>query len=225
MARKIHPISYRLGITKTWDSRWISLKNMAEWLRDDEIVRSVIMKKIKPAGIARIEFERTPERYRIFIKASRPGLIIGRGGKGIEDLTKAIEKALKKKISLSLNVEEVKRTEVSANVVAQNIAWDLERRMRFRRVIKKHLDTMLQNPEVTGARIAVAGRLDGAEIARREWLAKGRISLHTLRSDVDFGETTATTTYGAIGIKVWVCKGEIFDKDDRQSAKPRLRKR
>jgi small subunit ribosomal protein S3 len=198
---------------------------MAEWLRDDEIVRKVIMDRIKPAGVARIEFERTPERYRIFIKASRPGLIIGRGGKGIEELTKAIEKALGKKLALSLNVEELKRTEVSAQVVAHNIAWDLERRMRFRRVIKKHLDGMLQNNDVTGARIAVSGRLDGAEIARREWLAKGRMSLQTLRSNVDYGEATARTTYGAIGIKVWVCKGEIFEKEVQPKRQPRRHKR
>ncbi|MFH1188543.1 MAG: 30S ribosomal protein S3 [bacterium] len=224
MARKIHPIAYRLGITKTWDSRWISPKNMAEWLRDDEIVRTVIMQRLKAAGVARIEMERTAERYKIFIKASRPGLIIGRGGKGIEELTKAIEKALKKKTSLSLNVEELKRTEISAQVISQNIVWDLERRMRFRRVIKKHLENTLQNTEVTGARISVSGRLDGSEIARREWLAKGKISLHTLRADVDYGESTAFTTYGTIGVKVWVCKGEIFNKEEKET-NSRYRKR
>jgi len=210
MARKINPTSYRLGITKNWESRWISPKNAAAWLREDEIIRTVIMAKIKTAGVAGIEIERTAERYKIYIKASRPGLIIGRGGKGIEDLTKAIEKALGRKLSLSLNVEELKRTEISAAVVAQNIAWDLERRMKFRRVMKKYMESVMQNPDVQGVKIAVGGRLDGAEIARREWLADGKIALQTLRSNVDYSPATAFTTYGTIGIKVWIAKGEIF---------------
>ena len=133
MARKVNPNVFRLGINKAWDSRWFNLKNMRAWLKEDEEIREVIMKKIGLAGIARIEIERTPNRYKIFIKASRPGLIIGRGGKGIEDLNKAIEKIVNAKVALSVNVEELKRTEISSNVVAQNIAWDLEKRMRYRR--------------------------------------------------------------------------------------------
>lgn len=210
MARKINPTSYRLGITKNWESRWISPKNAAAWLREDETIRTVIMSKIKMAGIAGIEIERTAERYKVFIKASRPGLIIGRGGKGIEDLTKAIEKAVGRKLSLSLNVEELKRNDISAAVVAQNIAWDLERRMKFRRVMKKYMESVMQHPDAQGVKIAVGGRLDGAEIARHEWLANGKISLQTLRSNVDYSPATAYTTYGTIGIKVWICKGEIF---------------
>ncbi len=210
MARKINPISYRIGINKPWSSRWISSKNMAQWLEEDEKVRKIVMEKIGLAGIAKVEIERTPDKYKIFIKASRPGLIIGRGGKGIEDLTKLLEKVIKSRVALSLNIEELKRTEVSSAVQAQSIAWDLEKRMKFRRTIKKYIDLIMQNRDVKGVKIAAAGRLDGNEIARREWLAKGRLPLTTLRSDVDYGEATAFTTYGTIGIKVWIYKGEIF---------------
>lgn len=210
MARKINPNVYRLGINRNWDSRWINLKNMKAWLMEDEKIRDIIMKRIGLAGIARIEIERTPNRYKIFIKASRPGLIIGRGGKGIEDLNKEIEKTINAKVALSVNVEELKRTEISAAVVAQNIAWDLEKRMRYRRTIKKQLDLAMQNKEVKGCKVAVSGRLDGNEIARGEWLAKGKIPLSTLRSDIDYGTATAITAMGTVGIKVWIYKGEIF---------------
>ncbi|MDE2096010.1 MAG: 30S ribosomal protein S3 [Patescibacteria group bacterium] len=211
MGRRIKPNSYRLGITKPWDVRWITNKrNFAVWLEEDEKIRALIMKKIGQAGVARIEIERTPDRYRIFIKASRPGLIIGRGGKGVEDLTKALEKAIKSKVALNLSVEELKRTEVSATVVAQNIAWDLEKRFKFRRTIKKYLDSLKQNRDVKGAKITVSGRLDGNEIARTETLMSGKLPLSTLRADIDYGEATAFTTYGTIGIKVWINRGEIF---------------
>ncbi|MCL5291095.1 MAG: 30S ribosomal protein S3 [Actinobacteria bacterium] len=211
MGRRIKPNSYRLGITKPWDARWITNKrNFAAWLEEDEKIRALIMKKIGQAGVARIEIERTPDRYRIFIKASRPGLIIGRGGKGVEDLTKALEKAIKSKVALNLSVEELKRTEVSATVVAQNIAWDLEKRFKFRRTIKKYLDSLKQNRDVKGAKITVSGRLDGNEIARTETLMSGKLPLSTLRADIDYGEATAFTTYGTIGIKVWINRGEVF---------------
>ncbi len=200
-----------MGVTKPWDSRWITNKrNFAAWLEEDEKIRALIMKKIGQAGVARIEIERTPDRYRIFIKASRPGLIIGRGGKGVEDLTKALEKAIKSKVALNLSVEELKRTEVSAVVVAQNIAWDLEKRFKFRRTIKKYLDSLKQNRDVKGAKITVSGRLDGNEIARTESLMSGKLPLSTLRADIDYGEATAFTTYGTIGIKVWINRGEVF---------------
>ncbi|MBI1838687.1 MAG: 30S ribosomal protein S3 [Candidatus Colwellbacteria bacterium] len=183
---------------------------MPRWLEEDENIRRVIMEKIGTAGIAGIEIERTNDRCKIFIRASRPGLVIGRGGKGIEDLTKLVEKIIKSKIALSLNVEELRKTEISASVTAQNIVSDLERRMKFRRTIKKHLDTMMQNRMVQGAKIMVAGRLDGNEIARTEHLSKGKLPLSTLRANIDYGEATANTTYGTIGIKVWVYKGDVF---------------
>ena len=171
------------------------------------------MSKIGLAGIAGIEIERTSEKCKIFIKASRPGLVIGRGGKGIEDLTKLLEKVIRPKTALSLNVEELRRTEVSAAVLAQSIAWDLEKRMRFRRTMKKYLDSIMQNRNVYGAKIKLAGRLDGNEIARSEQLSRGKLPLSTLRANIDYGTATAFTTYGTIGIKVWVYKGDIFEKE------------
>lgn len=210
MATKIRPDSYRLGILKPWSSRWISRKNVAEWLEEDEKIREIIMSKIGQAGIASVEIERTSDKCKIFIKASRPGLVIGRGGKGIEDLTKLLEKVIKSKISLSLNVEELRRTEVSAQVVSQNIAWDLEKRMRYRRTMKKYLDSIMQNRNVYGAKVKLSGRLDGKEIARREQLSRGKLPLSTLRADIDYGESTAFNTYGTVGVKVWIYKGEIF---------------
>lgn len=215
MATKIRPDSYRLGITKPWSSRWISRKNIAQWLEEDENIRKIIMSKIGQAGIASIEIERMNDKCKIFIKASRPGLVIGRGGKGIEDLTKLIEKVVKLKTSLSLNVEELRRTELSARVVAQNVAWDLEKRMRFRRTMKKYLDSIMQNRNIYGAKIKLGGRLDGNEIARREQLSRGKLPLSTLRADIDYGEITAFTTYGTIGVKVWIYKGEIFNEKSK----------
>ena len=184
------------------------------------------MERIQLAGIARIEIERgIRENFRIFIKAAKPGLIIGRGGKGVEELTKSLEHALRKLFlergeksrvpSISLTIEELKRTEISAAYGAQCVAWDLERRLPFRRTIKKHLDQMMQNRSVRGAKIRVSGRLDGNEIARREWVAKGRLPLQTLRADIDYGEAVAFNAYGTVGVKVWIYKGDIFSEKSK----------
>jgi len=214
MGRKINPISYRLGVNKNWQSRWVPQhgKGFAKWLEEDEKIREIIMAKFGKAGIAGIEIERTPDQYRIFIKTSRPGLVIGRGGEGIERLEKLLRKEIKSGASgaLNINVEELKRTEVAAPVVAQNIAWDLERRMRYRRVLKRYLDLVMQNREIGGAKIMVAGRLDGADIARKQHLERGKLPLTTIRANIDYGQATAFTKYGAVGIKVWLYKGEVF---------------
>lgn len=225
MGQKIRPNSLRLGIVEDWNARWMPKRRMfRDLLQEDETIRDIIEKKIGPAGISRIEIERNNASYKIFIKAARPGLIIGRGGKGIELLSAAIEAALKKlwrerkkgeeqrKISVSLNVEELKRTEISAVNVAQNIAWDLEKRLPFRRTMKKHLASALQNRDVKGIKIKLSGRLDGAEISRREWLASGKIPLQTLRAWIDYGEATAFASYGTVGVKVWIYKGEVFER-------------
>lgn len=218
MGQKINPNSYRLGVTKGWQVRWFLKEGYAQFLEEDEAIRKVIMKTIPLAGIAGIEIERTQGNLRVFIRAARPGLIIGRGGKGMEDLNKAMTLALQKirgtrsKVALSLNVEELKRTDVSSRYIAQQIAWDLEKRIRFRRTMKKYLDQIMQNRDVKGAKIAMSGRLDGNEIARREHLSRGALPLQTLRADIDYGTSTAFTTYGTIGIRVWIYKGEIFDK-------------
>ncbi|MFA5173053.1 MAG: 30S ribosomal protein S3 [Candidatus Paceibacterota bacterium] len=217
MGHKIRPDSFRLGIMKPWKSRWFFKEGFKDFLEQDEIIRHVINKKISAGGIVSIEIERTGNECKIHIRAARPGLIIGRGGQGIEDLNKAIVKALKKttkdtkkNFPINLNIEELKRTEISAVLMAQQIAWDLEKRFKFRRTLKKYIELAEQNRDVKGVKIKVSGRLDGAEIARTEWLAKGTIPLQTLRADIDYGDATAFTTFGTIGVKVWINKGEIF---------------
>ena len=232
MGQKINPNSFRISVSKPWPSRWffpaktggtsVGRYPYAKFLEEDEAIRKVVREKITLAGIAGIEIERTSNSLRVFIKAARPGLVIGQGGKGIEDLTKAIEAKLKKirgavpkgkrEPRLSVNVEELKRSEVSASYIAQQIAWDLEKRMHFRRIMKKQVDQIMQNKEVKGVKIHLSGRLDGAEIARRETLKKGALPLQMLRADIDYGQVTAFMSYGAIGIKVWIYKGEKFEK-------------
>ena len=216
MGQKTHPFGFRLGVTKNWPVRWFLKGKYGKFLEEDEAIRTVIRSKISQAGIAAIEIERTSNSLRVVIRAARPGFIIGRGGKGIEELTKAIEGALRKirrskeGVGLSLNVEELKRSEISAPYVAQQIAWDLERRMPYRRTIKKYLEQLAQNKEVKGAKILLSGRLDGKEISRTEWLSRGSLPLHTIRADIDYGYATAFATYGTVGVKVWIYKGEIF---------------
>lgn len=217
MGQKINPNAFRVGITKNWPTRWLLKGGYKKFLEEDEAIRRTIREKVGQAGISGIEIERTSNGLRVLVKAARPGFIIGRGGKGIEDLTKAIEKEIAKirktkAINLSLNVEELKRSEISALYVGQQIAWDLEKRFPFRRTMRKYLEQVIQNKEVKGAKILLSGRLDGGEIARREVLRKGELPLQTLRADIDYGQATAFTTYGTVGIKVWIYKGEIFSK-------------
>jgi small subunit ribosomal protein S3 len=215
MGQKINPLSFRSGITRDWPVRWFTNRGYKKFLEEDEAVRKVIKSKISQAGIVSVEIHRTSNKLRIVIKSARPGLIIGRGGKGIEDLTKSLEKELKKLrdgksgSDLSVTVEELKRSEISAQYTAQQIAWDLEKRLPFRRTIKKYLDLISQNKTVKGAKIQVAGRLDGNEIARREHLKSGSLPLQTLQADIDYGHAVAYTTYGTIGVKVWIHKGKI----------------
>ncbi len=224
MGQKINPNSFRLGVTKNWPVRWFLKGGYAKFLEEDEAIRNVIKQKIGLAGVAGVEIERTQGNLRILIRAARPGLIIGRGGKGVEDLNKAIANAIRKvrkskqPIPLSVNIEELKRSEISAPYVAQQIAWDLEKRLPFRRTMKKYIEQVAQNKEAKGVKIFLSGRLDGNEIARREWLARGSLPLQTLRADIDYAKATAKTTYGTIGIRVWIYKGEIFDKKGRGAA-------
>jgi small subunit ribosomal protein S3 len=209
-------------VSKGWPVRWFLKGGYAKFLEEDEAIRNTINEKIALAGVAAIEIERTQGNLRVFIRAARPGLIIGRGGKGMEDLNKAVIDALQKvrktrsKVTLSLNVEELKRSDVSAKYTAQQIAWDLEKRIRFRRTMKKYLEQILQNRDVKGAKILMKGRLDGNEIARNEHLSKGSLPLQTLRADIDYGTATAFTTYGTIGIRVWIYKGEVFKKATKE---------
>lgn len=221
MAQKIKPNSLRLGLNKPWQNRWFPKKSFNYLLEEDCLLRKEIEKRAVKAGLANIGIERMGNFCRVIIKASRPGLLIGRAGKGAEELKKSLEttatsfrrkKDIKEKPEINLNIEELSRNEISAAVAAQNIVFDLEKRMRFRRVMKQHLEMMIQNKEVKGAKIHLAGRLDGAEIARREHLTHGQMPLTNLRANIDYGEATAFTTFGTIGVKIWLYKGEIFEK-------------
>ena len=222
MGQKINPNSYRLGVSKNWPVRWFIKGGYARFLQEDEAIRKVIQQRISLAGVSAVEIERTQGNLRVFIKAARPGLIIGRGGKGAEDLNKAIADAIRRvrkskaPVVLSVNIEELKRSEISSAYVAQQIAWDLEKRMPFRRTMKKYIEQIVQNKDAKGVKIFLSGRLDGNEIARREHLSRGSLPLQTLRADIDYGTATAKTTYGTIGIRVWIYKGEIFNKKKEQ---------
>jgi small subunit ribosomal protein S3 len=232
MGQKVNPISFRTGINKPWSARWFFAAKgggtraakypYAAFLAEDEEIRNIVRRKINQAGIAGIEIDRTSASIRVTIRAARPGLIIGQGGRGIEELSRAIETAVRKlrgpagskqRMSLSLNVEELKRSDVAAAHIAQLIAWDLERRLRFRRLMKRYLDQVVQNKGVKGAKILLSGRLDGGEIARREFLRQGALPLQTLRADIDYGTATAFTTYGTVGVKVWIYRGDVFKKE------------
>lgn len=222
MAQKIKPNTLRLGINIPWSSRWFYKKSLKFFLAEDQLIRKLIKKKILSAGIASVDIERIGEAIRILVKASRPGLIIGRGGKGIEELRDLIIKEIKKlrmknkkslNFALNINIEELRRMEVSAPVVAQQIAFDIEKRFPFRTVVKRTLEMLKQNREVKGAKVKVSGRLNGAEISRSDWLIFGRMPLQTLRANIDYGEATAFNTYGTVGIKVWIYKGDTFKGD------------
>lgn len=228
MGQKINPKSFRVGITENWSSRWFFTIPDAsrvraaprKWygtlLKEDEALRNLITKKLAQAGISGIDIERTVSTIRVFIKAARPGFIIGKGGKGIEELSTALEREIqtlrKTKLipRLSVNIDELKRSEIAAQYVAQQIAWDLEKRFPYRRTMKKYLEQVMQNREAKGAKIFLSGRLDGNEIARRETMKQGPLPLQTLRADIDYGTATAFTGYGTVGIKVWIYKGEKF---------------
>ena len=220
MGQKIKPTALRTGITKDWVSKWLP-KNFkfGTGLAEDVILRSVIEKKIAIAGIDSIIIEKTANNFKIIIKVAKPGLVIGRGGKGIEELTSLLEskiaqfrkdKKIAGKVALSLSIEEIKRFEVSAAVTVQQIAWDLEKRLPFRRTMKRYIERIIQNRDIKGIKIKLSGRLDGSEIARSEHLSSGSLPLQTLRADIDYAQGTAFTTYGTIGIKVWIYKGQIF---------------
>lgn len=221
MAQKVNPNALRLGINLPWSNRWFFKKNLKFFIEEDHLIRELIKKKILAAGIASIVIERTGDTIRVQIRAARPGLIIGRGGKGVEELKNFLVKKINqlrhkanfsKNFSLNLNIEELKRSEISSAVIAQQIAFDVEKRLPYRRVIKRQLESIMQNRGVEGAKIKLSGRLNGAEIARQDHLARGRMPLQTLRANIDYAEATAFNTYGTIGIKVWIYKGEIFDE-------------
>ncbi|MEK7582386.1 MAG: 30S ribosomal protein S3 [Patescibacteria group bacterium] len=213
MGQKISPISLRIGIHKDWASRWFGGRKYPAYLKDDVAVRAFLTKKLKNMAVDRVDIERGTDSLNIIVYTARPGLIIGRGGSGIEDLKNAVTKLLKNKIAVRIEIQEVKSPEASAAIMGESIVDQIEKRIPFRRIMKQTLAKIVGSRDVKGAKIQLSGRLDGAEIARTEHLENGSLPLQTLRADIDFARKTALTTYGTIGIKVWVYKGEVFDKD------------
>jgi len=201
MGQKVNPIGLRLGITRTWDSQWFAKKNFPELLSEDVKVRNFLKRRLDHAGVSKIEIERASQRATVTIYAAKPGIIIGKKGSEIDNLRKELQALTGKQIYV--NILEVKHPELDATLVAENVARQLERRIAFRRAMKRAVNSTM-DMGAKGIRIACSGRLAGAEIARREWYREGRIPLHTLRANIQFGQATARTTYGAIGIKVWV---------------------
>ncbi|MGD1999725.1 MAG: 30S ribosomal protein S3 [Desulfobacterales bacterium] len=210
MGQKVNPIGLRLGIVKTWESRWYADKNYADYILEDYKVRSFIKKKLYHAGVSRIEIERSSKRIRLRIFTSRPGIVIGKKGSEISLLKQEIEKIVTHEVLI--DIQEIRKPEIDAQLVAENIALQIERRVAFRRAMKRGVSSAMRFG-AQGVKVICGGRLGGAEMARREWYREGRVPLHTLRADIDYGFTEARTTYGAIGVKVFVFKGEILKKD------------
>ena len=210
MGQKTNPIGFRLGIIKSWESKWFSEKNYSNLLQEDIILRKFILKNLSSAGISKIMIERPAKLARITLHTSRPGVIIGKKGSDIEKLKKKISKMVTGEVSI--NIVEIKKPELDSKLVADNIAQQLERRVAFRRAMKRAVQSAMRLGAI-GIRINCSGRLGGAEIARMEWYREGRVPLHTLRADIDYGVSRANTTYGICGIKVWIFKGEKFDSN------------
>ncbi|MDD3006293.1 MAG: 30S ribosomal protein S3 [Candidatus Pacebacteria bacterium] len=213
MGHKVNPFAHRLGVIRGWKSNWFNVANYREYLKNDIELRTYLEKKLQKAAIENIVIERSSNSMTFNISTARPGVVIGRGGTGAEDLRADIVKKVKpEKIDVKINIIEIKNPELSAMLVAQSVAEQLEKRAPFRRTIKQAIERTMQNKTAQGVKVAVSGRLDGAEMARAEWLSEGKIPLQTLRADVDYAKYCAHTTFGVIGIKVWIYKGEIFNR-------------
>lgn len=210
MGHKINPFLYRLGGIRDWKSRWFNASKYKQYLRSDVELREFLEKRLSKAAVEDIIIERSSNNITVSIYSSRPGVIIGRGGTGVEELRKEITKFIKEKVEIKVNIVEVRNPELSAKLVAQSMAEQIEKRSPFRRTLKQAIERTMQNRQAKGIKVAISGRLDGAEMSRTEWLSDGKIPLHTLRADIDFAKYNAYTTYGVIGIKVWIYKGEIF---------------
>lgn len=220
MTHRVHPYIFRIGELRPWKSRWFTRKKFQEYLREDSFVREWLDKKLRNAHIEAVEIERSPNVVHVIIKTSRPGVLIGRGGEGAERLKEEIKKRFFKiakrfgtkpeKREIKLTIEEVRSPETHAAIAAQMLVDEIEKRIPFRRAMKQALEKISASRDVKGVKIALKGRLDGAEMARYEWGKKGRIPLQTIRADIDYADKTAYTTYGTIGVKVWIYKGEVF---------------
>ena len=219
MGQKVNPNGFRLGVNRTWSSRWFSKSNYAKFLHQDLEIKSYVEKKLKNASIAKINIERAAKKIRISIYSSRPGIIIGKKGADIEDLKNKLTKL--SNLEVFLDIKEIRKPEVEAKLVAENIATQLEKRVSFRRAMKKSVQSSMRLG-AKGVKVLCSGRLGGAEIARNEKYNEGSVPLHTLRSDIDYATAEAETTYGIVGIKVWINKGTILKKDPYASEKKQV---
>ncbi len=216
MGHKVHPFCFRLGVINDWKSRWCNSKNYKKYLKQDIELRRFLEKKLAKAAVEDIIIERSTNLITVNIFSGRPGVIIGRGGTGADELKDKIKEKINRDsaddvLEVRVNIKEVKNPDASAKLTGQSIAEQIEKRTPFRRVLKKAIEKVMQNREVKGVKVSISGRLNGAEMSRREWLSEGKIPLQTLRSNVDFAQVVANTTYGVIGIKVWIYKGEVFE--------------
>ncbi|MAF14317.1 MAG: 30S ribosomal protein S3 [Parcubacteria group bacterium] len=217
MGQKVHPKIFRIGGVYTWNSKWFSKRDYAKFLQQDILIRKFLKSELKEAAISQVEIERSATVTTVIIHSAKPGIIIGRGGQGVEQLKKKVKaKFLEPKSSLNINIKEITNPNIEAELVVQSIIIDLEKRMPYRRVMKQAINRV-EKTEAKGIKIIVAGRLNGAEIARTETLTSGSLPLHTLRADINYSRGVARTTYGAIGVKVWIYRGEIFKKDQGKS--------
>jgi small subunit ribosomal protein S3 len=207
MGQKTHPVGFRLGIIRGWNSKWYEEKNYAKWLHEDIRLKEFIKKKLNHAGVSAVEVERAANKAKVNIYTARPGIVIGKRGAGVETLKKEVQALTDNEVFL--NIQEVRKAETNAQLVAENIATQLERRVAFRRAMKKAVQTSMKFG-AKGIRVACSGRLGGAEMARYEWYREGRVPLHTLRADIEYGFAQARTTYGVIGVKCWIFKGEVL---------------
>lgn len=207
MGQKVHPTGFRLGVIKTWDSKWFATKDYSKLVYEDRKIRDYIKERLFHAGISKIEIERAANKVKIRIHTARPGIVIGKKGAEIEVLRRDLERRFKREVLI--DIQEVRRPELDSTLVGENIALQLVRRVAFRRAMKRAVSSALKFG-AKGVRVASAGRLGGAEMARREWYREGRVPLHTLRADIDYGTALARTTYGIIGVKVWIFKGEVL---------------
>lgn len=213
MGQKVHPIGFRLGINRNWDSRWFAGKEYSHFVLEDYRIRKFLKKRVFQAGVARIEIERAASKVRIRMHTARPGIVIGKKGSEIEKLKRDLEKEIKREVII--DIQEVRKAEVEAQLVAENVALQLVRRIAFRRAMKKSVSAALRFG-AQGIKIACSGRLGGAEMARREWYREGRVPLHTIRADIDYGFAEAYTKYGVIGVKVIIFKGEVLPAKNKE---------
>jgi small subunit ribosomal protein S3 len=207
VGQKVHPKGFRIGIIRDWDSNWYADRDYSDLVHEDVKIRKYIKDRFYAAGIAKVEIQRTGTRMRVTVHTAKPGIVIGRGGTEVEVLKNELTKMTNKNVSI--NIQEIKKPELDAQIVAENVAQQLEKRISFRRAMKQTVQRSMRTGAV-GIRIAISGRLGGAEIARTEWYSEGKVPLHTLRADIDYGFAEANTTYGKIGIKVWINRGEIM---------------